>query len=247
MKAGKLIVSIFFKLLSFMLIASAPQDINDYDLDSFGIGELGSLNDIDLFKINLSLFGVDVNEAKDDSKVTEKISQKKSFPDTFINYNSITASDIVEGRPLAAQLWLFLSEKDGDFDRILPQLKPLAELFQGQLLFVVCNVDERSLQVTLKSVRVKRNEAPTMRVIFIGPESMDIYKPQAKGGELDFENVKNFAELYLAKKLTRLPAGESLPDDWDQKPVKFLVADNFQQFLDDNQDKRVAIKYYSPT
>lgn len=230
---------VIFIIFGFISAETASSDLN-FDLDEFG-----SMNDINLFKSSLSLFGVGLG-SNEKSKPDLLSPPKEDFPDNFIDYTPKTALDIIEGRPLPSQVWLFLSEKNGDFEKILPEIENLPKEFQGQILFVICNVDKSSLTGTLESVRVKKREAPTARIIYIGPEIMDIYKP-AKNFSLNLDEVRSFAEQFLLKKLERLPAGEMLPEDWDQKPVKYLVADNFKQFLEENRDKRVAVKYYSPT
>lgn len=38
---------------------------------------------------------------------------------------------------------------------------------------------------------------------------------------------------------------EELPEDWDKKPVKYLVANNFDEVAF-NKDKDVLVEFYAP-
>ena len=66
-----------------------------------------------------------------------------------------------------------------------------------------------------------------------------------KAKEITAENLKSFVAEYFAGKIPKFLKSELLPEDWDAKPVKTLVATNFEEVAKD-KSKDVFLMFYAP-
>lgn len=66
------------------------------------------------------------------------------------------------------------------------------------------------------------------------------YKPE--DDTLSVEKLEKFVSDYTAGKISRHLLTEDIPDDWDAKPVKVLVGENFDEVVN-TSGKAVFVKF----
>ncbi|KAK2714493.1 protein disulfide-isomerase-like [Artemia franciscana] len=166
--------------------------------------------------------------------------QGESLP-LVVELNRETASKIVGGE-IKSHLLIFVSKITEQYQKAHEAAKQLARNFRGQLLFVTVDTEEEHHQGIMEFCGIKKTELPTMRLIKL-EEDMTKYKPE--NPELTAENMKSFVQAFLDNKLVPYLLSEEIPEDWDSKPVKVLVAKNFHAVvLDDTKD--VLVEFYAP-
>ncbi|KAK9502348.1 hypothetical protein O3M35_011138 [Rhynocoris fuscipes] len=211
-------------------IASAPEILSENNIDDEKIVLYKKFDD-----------GQSVFEGTlEDPNVLTKFIATESLPH-IVEFNHETAQKIFGG-DIKLHLLLFLSKKDGHFDKYLEPIKPIAKEHRGELLFVSINADEPDHQRILEFFGIVDKEVPTMRVIRL-EDDMSKFKPDTN--DLGPENVKNFVRDFLDGKLKEHLLAQPLPEDWDKEPVKVLVATNFDSVVFD-KEKDVLVEFYAP-
>lgn len=109
-------------------------------------------------------------------------------------------------------------------------------------MFVTINTDEDDHSRILEFFGMKKDAAPTMRIIKL-ERDMIKYKPEKP--ELTSETVMQFVTDFVEDKLTRDLLTQQLPEDWDKNPVKVLVSTNFHEVAFD-KSKDVLVEFYAP-
>ncbi|XP_046659697.1 protein disulfide-isomerase [Homalodisca vitripennis] len=170
----------------------------------------------------------------------KKFVQTESLP-LVVEFNQDTAQKIFGG-DIKSHLLLFLSQAKGHYDDLLVNAKSVAAPFREKVLFVSINADEEDHQRILEFFGMKKEEVPAMRVIKL-EEDMAKYKPADP--ELSADNIKSFVSDFIDGKLKQHLLSQDLPEDWDAKPVKVLVATNFDEVAF-NKDKTVLVEFYAP-
>ncbi|XP_054286310.1 protein disulfide-isomerase-like [Macrosteles quadrilineatus] len=184
--------------------------------------------------------GKSVYEGKAEVDAVKKFVQTESLP-LVVEFNHDTAQKIFGG-DIKSHLLLFLSKAAGHYEDLLVNAKNVAAPFRDQILFVSINADEEDHGRILEFFGMKKDEVPSMRIIKL-EEDMAKYKPA--NAELESDNIKSFVQDFLEGKLKQHLLSQDLPDDWDAKPVKTLVATNFDEIVF-NKDKLVLVEFYAP-
>ncbi|XKL63465.1 hypothetical protein PGB90_005829 [Kerria lacca] len=158
-----------------------------------------------------------------------------------VEFNHETATKIFGG-DIKRHLLLFLSKKDGHFDKYLDTAKNVAQHFREKVLFVTINTDEEDHIRILEFFGMKKEDVPSVRAIKL-EEDMAKYKPES--AELTEESIKTFVGDFVEGKLKQHYLSQELPEDWNAKSVKVLVASNFDEIVLDNS-KDVLVEFYAP-
>jgi len=146
----------------------------------------------------------------------------------------IFASDI------KVQFMLFSSAKDEAHKERLELVTKLAKDLKGEMVFAYIPMDEPGSKRIVDHIGV--TNAPTFRITTTGQEFIK-YKPDTD--DITEKNMRAFISSYLSNSLERYLKTEEVPKDWDSKPVKVLVGNNFEEVaLDTTKD--VLVKFYAP-
>ncbi|KPJ20841.1 Protein disulfide-isomerase [Papilio machaon] len=89
---------------------------------------------------------------------------------------------------------------------------------------------------------MKKDEVPSARLIAL-EQDMAKYKPASS--ELSANTIEEFIQSFFAGTLKQHLLSEDLPEDWAAKPVKVLVATNFDEVVFDT-NKKVLVEFYAP-
>ncbi|XP_072947808.1 protein disulfide-isomerase [Epargyreus clarus] len=160
---------------------------------------------------------------------------------TIVEFSHETASKIFGGQ-IKYHLLLFLSKKNGDFEKYLDELRPVAKSNRDKIMCVAINTDEDDHQRILEFFGMKKDEVPSVRLIAL-EQDMAKYKPASN--ELNANVVEEFVQSFFAGTLKQHLLSEPVPEDWAAKPVKVLVATNFDEVVFD-PEKKVLVEFYAP-
>lgn len=186
------------------------------------------------------------DELRDDysGEFTEKeISQfigSNSLP-LVIEFNRETAQKIFSGA-IKNHLLLFIGKGHPEYESKVDVLRQLAKEFKGKVLFVTIDTDEEDNVRILEFFGIQKEELPTVRVI--QPED-DMTKFKPASTDITTDNIRDFVQGVLDKKLKPHLLSEAIPEDWDKEPVKVLVNKNFDDIAFDIE-KDVLVEFYAP-
>ncbi|XP_025840736.2 protein disulfide-isomerase A2 isoform X2 [Vulpes vulpes] len=155
-------------------------------------------------------------------------------------FNSQTSPKIFSARILN-HLLLFVNQTLAEHQELLEGFGEAAPPFRGQVLFVVVDVGASNAHV-LQYFGLKAEEAPALRLINM--ETTKKYAP-AGGGPLTAAAVATFCHAVLSGQVKPYLLSQDVPPDWDRRPVKTLVGQNFEQVAFD-ETKNVFVKFYAP-
>lgn len=164
----------------------------------------------------------------------------QSMP-TIVEFSHETASKIFGGQ-IKYHLLLFFSKKNGDFEKYIDEIKPVAKTYRDKIMCVAIDADEDEHQRILEFFGMKKEEVPSARLIAL-EQDMAKYKPVSD--ELTANSIEEFIQSFFAGTLKQHLLSESLPSDWAAKPVKVLVATNFDEVVFD-ETKKVFVEFYAP-
>ncbi|CAK1544957.1 unnamed protein product [Leptosia nina] len=164
----------------------------------------------------------------------------QSMP-TVVEFSHETAPKIFGGQ-IKYHLLVFLSKKIGHFEKHLEPLKPVAKTYREKIMTVAIDTDEDDHQRILEFFGMKKEEVPAARLIAL-EQDMAKYKPASN--ELTPDAIEEFVQSFFAGTLKQHLLSEDLPEDWSAKPVKVLVANNFDEIVFD-ANKKVLVEFYAP-
>ncbi|XP_077130397.1 protein disulfide-isomerase A2 [Ranitomeya variabilis] len=159
--------------------------------------------------------------------------------DLVVEYNDQTSEKIFAAK-IPNHLLLFINKTIEDQLTLLENFKQAAPDFKGKILFVVINSDGPHAGV-LEYFGLTNEDIPTIRLI-----NIDQVKKFAFNAEkITSETVKEFCQGVMDGKIKQNLLSEELPEDWDKKPVKVLVGQNFEEVAYD-ETKNVFVEFYAP-
>ncbi|XP_047993544.1 protein disulfide-isomerase [Leguminivora glycinivorella] len=195
--------------------------------------------DVVLYK-NFEEPRVKFEEAVFDEDAFKKWVFVQSMP-LVVEFSHETASKIFGGQ-IKYHLLLFLSKKNGDFDKYVQEIKPVAKTYRDRIMSVAIDTDEDDHARILEFFGMKKDETPAARLIAL-EQDMAKYKPTSN--ELSANVIEEFVQSFFAGTLKQHLLSETLPSDWAAKPVKVLVATNFDEVVFDPK-KKVLVEFYAP-
>ncbi|KAK2722653.1 hypothetical protein QYM36_002993, partial [Artemia franciscana] len=137
---------------------------------------------------------------------------------------------------------IFVSKISEQYNQAHQAAKQLATEFRRQVMFLIYDTEEDNFLATLFGA--KRSEYPTMRLVRINLPQITRYKPQKFS--LALETMRAFIQSVLDNKLQPFLMSEDIPQDWNTKALKTLVAKTFNEVVFD-ADKTVLVLFYSPS
>jgi len=170
----------------------------------------------------------------------KKFLKSNSLP-LVVEFSHETAQKIFGGDIKAHNL-LFIGKSNSEYESKLTVFRSVAREFKGKVLFVTINVDDEDHERIMEFFGLKKEEAPTMRLIKL-EEEMTKFKPPTTG--LAEEDIRGFVTGVLEGKIKQHLLSEDIPEGWDKDPVKVLVGKNFDEVAFD-MSKNVLVEFYAP-
>lgn len=93
---------------------------------------------------------------------------------------------------------LFISKSSSDYESKVEVFRSVAKEFKSKVLFVTINTDDEDHERIMEFFGLKKEEAPTMRLIKLEDE-MTKFKPPTTG--ITAEDIKSFVTGVLAGKI----------------------------------------------
>eukprot|EP00088_Acartia_fossae_P054932 TRINITY_DN6354_c1_g1_i1.p1 TRINITY_DN6354_c1_g1~~TRINITY_DN6354_c1_g1_i1.p1 ORF type:complete len:521 (-),score=143.54 TRINITY_DN6354_c1_g1_i1:96-1658(-) len=165
----------------------------------------------------------------------------------FINENSRpnihdfsddSSDDVFEGE-IQQYIVLFV-DKERDKD-VITIASTVAKTMKKQVIFLLMDVKSDMADGIVQFFGIKDTSVPTFAAFKLSNSLK--YFPANK--EFTEENLRSFVEDFVAGKLKPTLKSADLPEDWDSKPVKVLVASNFNEIAKD-KSKDVLVEFYAP-
>lgn len=143
------------------------------------------------------------------------------------------------GGEIKSHFLMFMSKKSDAYESAASEVRKVATVNKGKLLFVFINTDVEDNLRILEFFGLKAEDTPTYRLINLG-EDMSKFKPPTN--DLTEEATGQFVASYLDGTLKAFLMSEDVPEDWDSKPVKILVGKNFDEVVR-NPEKSVLVEF----
>lgn len=139
-------------------------------------------------------------------------------------------------------LLLFVNKTKSDAQTLIDTLKEAAPKYHGKVLFIFLDINDDDNLRVLEFFGLKPEDCPTLRLILLAEELVK-YRPLSL--DLSVSGIQKFVQDYLDGKLKPHLMSESVPADWDSKPVKVLVGENFHKVAMDKSTD-VIVEFYAP-
>merc|ERR1712142_268361 len=165
---------------------------------------------------------------------------KRSQP-LLLEFKPATAKKIFQGLQTSPTLILFYSSSK-DPAAHLETMKRVAKDNIGDVKCVSVDTDIQDNTRIMESLGVSEKEVPA---IILTSHTEDLIKYKLDKKEITEDNLRVFVNAFKAGELKPHENKQELPDDWDQNPVKILVASNFDEIVSDTS-KDVFVKFFAP-
>jgi len=159
-----------------------------------------------------------------------------------MEFKTETSKKIFQGFQVSPNLLLFMSSKTEKFEEVLQTVKSVAKDFRGDIKFVSIDTDVEDNLRIMEFLGLAKKDIPTFRLTS-HEDDLIKYKPASE--ELIESNIRTFIKDFKAGKLKPHLNRQELPADWDENPVKVLVASNFDEVISDTT-KNVFVEFYAP-
>ncbi|XP_010554555.1 PREDICTED: protein disulfide isomerase-like 1-3 [Tarenaya hassleriana] len=167
--------------------------------------------------------------------ISEFVSANKA--PLVINFTRESASLIFEN-PIKNQLILFAAANETE--KLLPTFREVAKSLKGKYVFVYVQMDNEDYGQAVSDFFGVTGTAPRV-MVYTGNEDTRKF---LLDGELTLENIKTFAEDFLADKLKPFYKSDPVPEKNDGD-VKIVVGNNFDEIVLD-ESKDVLLEIYAP-
>ncbi|XP_042336822.1 protein disulfide-isomerase-like protein of the testis [Sceloporus undulatus] len=183
------------------------------------------------------------NEASEEGKLNkvELIRLIKTFTmDLVIEYNLETSVKIFDV-PVESHIVLFMPKNSDAFNEAYENYSSVAPEFRGKIMFILVDTDETRNGRVIEYFRVTEVEVPAVQILNLTNDAR--YKMPAE--EVSPENLRTFCQNYLEGKAKQHWSSEEIQEGWDKKPVKVLVAKNFDKVAF-NKKNHVFVMFHAP-
>jgi protein disulfide-isomerase A1 len=179
-------------------------------------------------------------EGEISAEAVTKFVQTNALP-LVVEFNQDTAQKVFGGE-IKSHVLIFVGKSDKNHEALVEASRSIARAVRDKILFVHIDTDEEEHKRILEFFGMKETDVPDVRIIKL-EEDMTKYKPAKVVS--DKAGLESFVNDFLDGKLKPHLLSEDLPEDWDKKPVKTLVSNNFDEVAF-NKDKDVLVEFYAP-
>ena len=166
----------------------------------------------------------------------------------FIHINAVPS--FVEFRPIwpprifanmVPALYLIVSSKSDDYWSQKDLAEKMAKKYKNKVTVVFIDVEqEENLGFVKNFLEFKKDDAPAMRLA----TGMRYMKHEPEPGTFTEDKIQNYIDERLGGKGVGWTTSQILPENWDNGPVKILVAKNFRDVI--NRNRNVFVEFYAP-
>jgi len=135
-----------------------------------------------------------------------------------------------------------LSATSADFQSLLDVYKQAAPKFQGEVMFLYIDIDDDDNISILEFFGMKVTDCPALRFVILN-DDMPKFKPGST--DLTVAGIQQFVQSVLDGSAKPHLMSDPVPEDWNAKPVKVLVGENFDSVAKD-RTKNVIVEFYAP-
>ena len=166
----------------------------------------------------------------------------------FINKNAVPS--FIEFQPIwpprifanmLPALYLIVSSKSDDYWSQKDLAEKMAKKYKNKVTVVFIDVEqEENLGFVKNFLEFKKDDAPAMRLA----TGMRYMKHEPEPGAFTEDKIQNYIDERLGGKGVGWTTSQILPENWDNGPVKILVAKNFRDVI--NRNRNVFVEFYAP-
>ena len=155
----------------------------------------------------------------------------------------------------------FSSKSSRNYAKDIIEFKQAADKLRGKVTFVLIDIDQTGktktaydflgeqqqeftfFQAILRFFGIKRHVQPRVHLVSIFNNKPTFYRLELNETDsISSEMISQFIEDFFNSRIKPHRKSEPIPNDWDSKPVKVLVAKNFDQIARDRK-KAVLVKF----
>ena len=165
----------------------------------------------------------------------------------FIHINAVPS--FVEFRPIwpprifaniYPALYLIVSSKSKDYKSQKKLVKNMATKYKNKVNMVFIDVEEeKNIGFVEHFLGFQKEDAPAMRMAH---GMRDKHEPES--GTFSEDSIKNYINERRGGPGVGWTESQKLPENWDNEPVKILVAKNFRDVVKKNEN--VFVEFYAP-